>query len=76
MYVFNPQICVSYNLRKLYYEVYRYVFNPQICVSYNCKRSQQHHLPNNAKKLRTAINSKSHESAHAVFMSHYLQIVC
>ena len=35
MYVFNPQICVSYNLRKLYYEVYRYVFNPQICVSYN-----------------------------------------
>ena len=53
-----------------------YVFNPQICVSYNCKRSQQHHLPNNAKKLRTAINSKSHESAHAVFMGHYLQIVC
>ena len=35
MYVFNPQICVSYNRLTCPRLHKHYLFNPQICVSYN-----------------------------------------
>ena len=38
MYVFNPQICVSYNQAMQPHILLWFVFNPQICVSYNTRQ--------------------------------------